>query len=336
MQIPGTEYQNIKGGNYMNLSHNVMLDPGDSILTENVESLMAKQQVGYPGGITPQQYAYAEEVTRQNFYLDAVPRVPRVIQYIFEADLDTDKMAAGLEYGIRNLLIYDPNFLVSVMTYLAQPNINPGGIAAVGAFMVKIMNEYYANKMKEKADTKKKGNDKPEEKDDEAEGIERISKNVGTLLRNVVDIIDINCPGLSDAEKLATAAAIAMQNHQTIGILLQNNLPVTANLLDIIRNSGNNKGMNHVIASAFLLEKKDFPKLTENQEKFIDSLSTYVFKLINEKGPSEICALFGWIYESYDCRNVDLEKYLIDPRSCGTQYNRLHTTIKSIFPVKKK
>ena len=316
-------------------THNVMLDPGDNILTENVESLMAKQQVGYPGGITPQQYAYAEEVTRQNFYLDAVPRVPRVIQYIFEADLDIDKTAAGLEYGIKNLLIYDPNFLISVMTYLAQPTINPSGIAAVGAFMVKIMNEY-ADKLKEKANAKKKDKDKPDEKDEESEGIERISKNVGTLLRNVVEIIDINCPGLTDAEKLATAAAIAMQNHQTIGILLQNNLPVTANLLDIIRNSGNNKGMNLVIASAFLLEKKDFPKLTENQEKFIDSLSTYVFKLVNEKGPSEICALFGWIYESYDCRNVDLEKYIIDPRACGTQYSRLHATIKSMFPVKKK
>jgi hypothetical protein len=317
-------------------THTVMLDPGDHILTENVESLMAKQQVGYPGGITPQQYAYAEEVTRQNFYLDAVPRIPRVIQYIFESDLDTDKTAAGLEYGIKNLLVYDPNFLVSLMTYLAQPTINPNGIAAVGAFMVKIMTEY-ADKLKEAADTKK-DKDKTEkvEKDEEAEGIERISKNVGTLLRNVVEIVDINCPGLTETEKLATAAAIAMQNHQTLGILLQNNLPVTANLLDIIRNSGNNKGMNLVIASAFLLEKKDFPKLTENQEKFIDSLSTYVFKLINEKGPTEICALFGWIYGSYDCRNVDLEKYIIDPRACGTQYSRLHATIKSMFPAKKK
>jgi hypothetical protein len=315
-------------------THTVMLDPGDHILTENVESLMAKQQVGYPGGITPQQYAYAEEVTRQNFYLDAVPRVPRVIQYIFESDLDTDKTAAGLEYGIKNLLVYDPNFLVSLMTYLAQPTINPNGIAAVGAFMVKIMTEY-ADKLKEAADTKKDKTEKVE-KDEEAEGIERISKNVGTLLRNVVEIVDINCPGLTETEKLATAAAIAMQNHQTLGILLQNDLPVTANLIDIIRNSGNNKGMNLVIASAFLLEKKDFPKLTENQEKFIDSLSTYVFKLINEKGPTEICALFGWIYGSYDCRNVDLEKYIIDPRACGTQYSRLHATIKTMFPAKKK
>jgi hypothetical protein len=222
------------------------------------------------------------------------------------------------------------------MTYLAQPTINPNGIAAVGAFMVKIMTEY-ADKLKEAADTKKE-KDKTEkvEKDEEAEGIERISKNVGTLLRNVVEIVDINCPGLTETEKLATAAAIAMQNHQTLGILLQNDLPVTANLIDIIRNSGNNKGMNLVIASAFLLEKKDFPKLTENQEKFIDSLSTYVFKLINEKGPTEICALFGWIYGSYDCRNVDLEKYIIDPRACGTQYSRLHATIKTMFPAKKK
>ena len=320
----------------MFLNHTVMIDPEDRILTENVESLMAKQQVNYPAAITPQQYAYAEEVTRQNFYLKAIPRVPRVIQYIFEADLDTDKMASGLEFGIKNLLIYDQNFVISLMTYLAQPNINPSGIAAVGAFMVKIINEY-AEKMKE-TESDKKTDDKSEkkEKTPEAEGIENLSKHVGTLLRNVVEVIDINCPGLNDYEKLATAAAIAMMNHQTVGTLLQNNVPITAGLLDIIRNSGNNNAMNLVIASAFLLEKKDFPKLTENQEKFIDSLSTYVFKLVNEKGPTEIVALFGWIYDTYDGRNVDLEKYFIDPRACGTQYTRLHSTAKAFFPVKKK
>jgi hypothetical protein len=310
-----------------------MLDPGDSILLENLESLMSKQQVGYPGGITPQQYAYAEEVTRQNFYLEAVPRVPRVIQYIFEADLDTDEQAKGLDYGIKRLLVHDPNFLISLMTYLAQPNMNPSGIAAVGAYMVNIINEYAEKKA---ADSKGKKDKAEEAKDEEAEGIERLSKHVGTLLRNVVEVVDINCPGLSDTEKLATAAALAMQNEFTIPCLLENNLPVTANLIDIIRNGGNNSAMNLVIGSAFLLEKKDFPKLTDNQEKFIDSLSTYVFRLVNEKGPTEICALFGWIYGSYDCRNVDLEKYIIDPRACGTQYSRLHATAKSMFPVKKK
>lgn len=315
-------------------THSVMSDPEDTILMENVESLMAKQQMSYPGGITPQQYAYAEEVTRQNFYLKAIPRVPRVVQYIFEADLDTDQKAAGLEYGLKNLLVYDANFLVSLMTYLSQPNINPNGIAAVGAFMVKILCEH-ADKMKE-AGVKPEDDKKKDEKDPEAEGIERISQHAGTLLRNVVEMVDINCPGLTDTEKLATAAAIAMQNEQTITILLQNDLPVTANLLDIIRSSGNNKGMNLVIASAFLLEKKDYPKLSENQEKFIDSLSTYVFKLVNEKGPTEIGALFAWIYGSMDCRNIDLEKYIIDPRACGTQYSRLHATAKSMFPVKKK
>lgn len=320
-------------------NHNVMLDPEDNILMENVESLMAKQQVSYPGGITPQQYAYAEEVTRQNFYLKAIPRVPRVVQYIFEADLETDQMAAGLEFGIKKLLIYDASFLSSLMAFLAQPNINPAGVAAVGAFMVKIINEY-AEKLKEKAgDAKgKKKEDASDAKDAEAEGIERLNKNVGILLRNVVEVVDINCPGLSDAEKIATAAAIAMQNEQTVGILLQNNLPVTANLIDIIRGSGNNKAMNLIIASAFLLERKDFPKLTENQEKFIDSLTTYVFKLINEKGPTEIWSLFAWIYDirTVDCKNVNLENYIIDPRSCGTQYSRLHAAVKQMFPVKKK
>ena len=319
-------------------NHSVMLDPDDKILMENVESLMAKQQVGYPGGLTPQQYAYAEEVTRQNFYFKAIPRVPRVVQYIFEADLETDEMAKGLEFGIKKLLVYDAGFLTALMAHLAQPNINPAGIASVGAFMVKIINEY-AEKMKEKAaDTKGKKKEETTEKDDEAAGIERLNGNVGILLRNVAEVVDANCPGLSESEQLATAAAIAMQNEQTVGCLLQNNIPVTANLIDIIRRSGNNKAMNLIIASTFLLEKKDFPKLTEVQEKFIDSLTTYMFNLINEKGPTEIWALFAWIYDirSADCKNVNLENYIIDPRSCGPQYSRLHAAVKQMFPVKKK
>lgn len=315
-------------------SHNVMRDPGDNILTENIESLMKKQN--YPGGLTPAQYAYAEEVTRQNFYQAAIPRVPRVVQYIFDSDLDNDQSAQGLEYGLKNLLIFDEGFLVNLMTYLAQGGINPSGVASVGAFMVKIISEYHEEKKNEKTDAKGKKDEEKKEKDPREDGIERISKNVGILLRNVVEIVDINCPGLSDTEKLATAAAIAMQNHQTILLLLENDLPVTANLLDIIRNGGNNKAMNLVVASAFLLEKKDFPKLSKNQENFIDSLSTYVFKLVNEKGPTEITALFGWIYGSYDGRTIDLEKYIIDPRACGTQYSRLHATVKGMFPVKKK
>ncbi len=323
----------------MNRNHSVMTDPDDFILTENVESLMAKQQPTYPAGITPEQYAYAEEVTRQNFYLKAVPRVPRVVQYIFEADLDTDDQAAGLAYGLKNLLIYDEKFLISLMSYLAQPISSPefqSGIAATGAFMVKIMSEYYEELKKKEAESKgKKDKNEEETSDPEKEGIERISKQVGTLLRNIVEIVDINCPGLTDHEKLATAAALAMQNDQTVPMLLDNNLPVTASLLDIIRNSGNNKGMNLVVASAFLLEKKEYPKPTDNQSKFIDSLSTYVYKLVNEKGPTDIHALFGWIYGSYDFKNVDLEKYIIDPRACGTQYSRLHATIKSMFPIKK-
>ena len=76
-------------------THNVMSDPDDMILCENVESLMAKQQL--PANMNPQQYLYVQEQTRQNFYQNAIPKVPRVVQYIFESDLDTDKKAAGLD-----------------------------------------------------------------------------------------------------------------------------------------------------------------------------------------------------------------------------------------------
>lgn len=310
-------------------THNVISDPGDKILCENLESLMMKQNL--PGGIPQAQYLYIEEVTRQNFYQEAIPRVPRVIQYIFESDLSSDKDAEGLDYGLKRLLIYDGNFVNMLLAYLNQPNIPRDGVAAVGAYMVKIISEYSE---KHPVEETKTDVDKKEEKVENAaekEGIERLNKVLGHLLLDVVDKVNINCPGLSDREALAVAAAIAMQNEYTIPQLLQSDLPITANLLDIIRLNGNNQAMNTVMASAFLLEKKDYPKFTENQEKFIDSLAAYVYKLVNMMGETEIFAFLTWVYGTTDTRNVKLENYIIDPRACGTQHGRFHATAKQMF-----
>ena len=315
-------------------THNVMSDPDDMILCENVESLMAKQQL--PANMNPQQYLYVQEQTRQNFYQNAIPKVPRVVQYIFESDLDTDKKAAGLDYGLRRLLVFDEDFVNTLMTYLSQPNINPDGIAAVGAFMVRIISDYAEAHPVE--DTKGKKSDKEKkdsEPDAEAAGIMNLNEKLGILLRNVVDKVNIKCPGLGEREALSVAAALAMQNELTITQLINCDLPITANLLDIIRESGNNQAMNVVMASAFLLDKKDFPKLTENQEKFIDSLTTYVYKLVNEKSEMEIFAFLTWVYGTTDTKHVNLENYIIDPRACGTQHGRFHATAKHMFPTKK-
>ena len=315
-------------------THHVMTDPSDKILCENVESLMAKQQL--PTGIPTAQYLYIEEMTRQNFYQEAIPKVPRVIQYIFESDLDTDKNAQGLDYGVKRLLIYDGNFLNTLMTYLAQPNISQAGIAAVGAYMVRIVSDYAAAHPVEDAKGKKADKDKKaDEPDTELEGINRINEKLGILLKNVVDKVNINCPGLSDREALSVAAALAMQNEYTIPQLIESNLPITASLLDIIRMGGNNEAVSVVIASAFLLEKKDYPKFTENQDKFIESLSQYVYKLVNEKSETEIFSFLTWVYDTTDGRNVKLENYIIDPRACGTQNGRFHATAKHLFPAKK-
>lgn len=315
-------------------THYVMTDPGDRILCENLESLMARQQL--PAGMPTTQYLYIEEMTRQNFYQEAIPRVPRVIQYIFQTDLDTDKDAQGLDFGIKKLLVYDGNFLNTLMTYLAQPNISQDGIAAVGAYMVRIISDYAAAHPEEDSKGKKADKEKKSaEPDAELEGINRINSKLGILLSNLVDKVNINCPGLTEREALSVAAALAMQNQYTIPQLIQSNLPITASLLDIIRTGRNNEAFSVVIASAFLLEKKDYPKLTENQEKFIDSLSQYVYKLVNEKSETEIFSFLTCVYDTMDGRNVKLENYIIDPRACGTQNGRFHATAKHLFPAKK-
>jgi hypothetical protein len=315
-------------------THYVMTDPGDRILCENLESLMARQQL--PAGMPTAQYLYIEEMTRQNFYQEAIPRVPRVIQYIFQTDLDTDKDAQGLDFGIKKLLVYDGNFLNTLMTYLAQPNISQDGIAAVGAYMVRIISDYAAAHPEEDSKGKKADKEKKSaEPDAELEGINRINSKLGILLSNLVDKVNINCPGLTEREALSVAAALAMQNQYTIPQLIQSNLPITASLLDIIRTGRNNEAFSVVIASAFLLEKKDYPKLTENQEKFIDSLSQYVYKLVNEKSETEIFSFLTCVYDTMDGRNVKLENYIIDPRACGTQNGRFHATAKHLFPAKK-
>lgn len=313
-------------------THRVMIDPSDRVLCENVESLMARQQL--PAGMPSAQYLYIEEMTRQNFYQEAIPKVPRVVQYIFESDLEDEKDAQGLDYGLKRLLIYDGDFLNNLLTYLAQPNISQSGIAAVGAYMVRIIAEYAAAHPEDPKAKKADKEKKEATNDAELEGINRLNERLGILLRNVVDKVNINCPGLTDREALSVAAALAMQNQYTIPQLLSSNLPITANLLDILRMGGNNEAMSDVIKSAFLLEKKDYPKLTENQEKFIDSLALYVYKLVNEKSETEIWSFLSWVYDR-EAKPVKLENYIIDPRACGTQHGRFHAAAKHLFPAKK-
>lgn len=322
--------------------HFVMSDPGDNILCKNLESLMREQNL--PAGMNTQEYLYVQEVTRTNFYKDAIPRVPRVVQYIFEANLDTDEKAAGLDYGLRRLMVFDGDFVNALMSFLSQPNIQPSGIAAVGAYMVRIISDYSEAHPAEESKAKKAGKKDAEaqpvtttpEIDAEAEGIARLTEKVGRLLKDVSERVDIKCPGLSTHESLAVAAALAMQNELTIPQLLDSNLPITANLIDIIREGGNNQAMNVVIASAFLLSKEDYPKLTDNQNKFIDSLTTYVYKLVNEKSEMEIYAFLTWVYGTVDTKHVNLENYIIDPRACGTERGRFHATAKHMFSAKKK
>jgi hypothetical protein len=202
--------------------------------------------------------------------------------------------------------------------------------------MVRIISDYAAAHPEEDSKGKKADKEKKSaEPDAELEGINRINSKLGILLSNLVDKVNINCPGLTEREALSVAAALAMQNQYTIPQLIQSNLPITASLLDIIRTGRNNEAFSVVIASAFLLEKKDYPKLTENQEKFIDSLSQYVYKLVNEKSETEIFSFLTCVYDTMDGRNVKLENYIIDPRACGTQNGRFHATAKHLFPAKK-
>lgn len=292
----------------------------DMIILQSVESYL--KSLGTTLNRSPQETIILTQQARDYLYSDIVQRVPRVAAYLLQADMETDTIAQGLNLSLAKHAM-DPVFINLLMQYLGKHN-NGEENCITGAYLARIMNKWIDQNVSTNKPVKKgEKADESTTTGDPLEPINHISWAVNTLLGNIAGIVSAKCPNLDEYQTLAIAACIAMNNNETITDILNSDLPVTADVLDIVSDPSN------LIKSALLLEKNDIPaKLSTNQSAFMDSLVRWVYKKLNII-PTQ--SSYQFMVAAYGTMSVDVSTKYINPKECGTQYSNLLTVAKQLI-----
>lgn len=306
---------------------------GDAIILESLESYMEKKGVT-PTTVRQDEYIRYYESTRDVFYSDIVQRLPRVVPYINISAEDDDKACALKQALFKHMC--NPDFLHIMMIYLRRESdsVIKGLIGAL--LCESIVN--YLNEM-HKLDDVDQENFKAAKKDDKKAEPPKthvnediVSKMIETakeLLANEYAYIDTKCIGMDTMNKLATAAYIAMGNENTACALLESDLPITAEVLNEPYLTANNDKLARVYTGILRLQKADHVKLSVNQTKFVESLTKWIYKRLNDMDMNLCLQLLVYAYgSSYPAEYV--KTCLIQPKDCGTQYPNLFQVARSM------
>ena len=299
--------------------------PSDAVILNTVESYL--RSLGTPRNLSPDVALNVMKSARDYLYSEIAQRVPAVAPKILSADLETNDQAKALYLALSEHAM-DPVFIDILMKYLNSINHNnsdQGALLVTGALLAKILSKYIGDQV----ETATKEKDKDKKKKDAGEADKNISIDVdkvahlqdavNALLGECANKVSMKCGNLTYKDALIVAACIATNNETTLTEIIESDLPITADVFDIIANK------NEIIKAALLLEKKDFTKLTQNQEKFIESLERWVFdKLEHNATPNQV---YNFLLSIYGVR-PDTNKYLINVRDCGTANSNLLQVVR--------
>ena len=304
--------------------------PSDAICLNTVESYL--KTLNTPRNLPPEVHLNLVQNARDYLYSEIAQRVPTIAPKILSADLDLDERARALFLALYQHSM-DPVFIKILMNYLGTLNKdgkNQTACLVTGALLGRIMNKYITDNTKQTTVTTTKDNNKKDKKEEVKEvttsestsdfgSIKHIQDAVNMLLGEAANKVAMRCGNLTYAEALSIAACIATNNATTIKEIIASDLPITADVFDIIYNK------NELMKAALLLEKKDFTKLTTNQQKFIDSLERWVFDKLEHNCTSTQC--YNFLLSIYGVK-PDTNKYLINVRDCGTNYSNLLQVVR--------
>ena len=302
----------------------------DMICLHSVDSYL--KSIGTPITRTPQEKLIIMQNARDMLYSDIVRRVPRIAAYILAADMETDTYAQGLDKSLSRHAL-DPVFINLLMQYLAKSN-NREECCITGAYLVKISTKWIETNVKEeKPAPAKKGEKATEEapkattNKDPLEPIMHIMNAIRALLGGLASYVAVRCNNvLSENQNIAIAACIAMNNKDTLTEIIKSDFPITADIFDVpelVPDPSN------LIRETLLLEQSDIPgKLSTNQQAFVDSLTRWVYKKLNEI-PAQ--AIYSFLISTYKTNAPKIDTKFINPKSCGTQYSNLLAVAKQII-----
>lgn len=312
-----------------------IINDSDQIVLESVESYLKK--IGTPLPSSPIESMTILQTARDALYSDIVRRVPRIAAYIMHSNMEEDMRARGL-YTALCKHVYDedhkengPVFVQLLMQYLASHN-NQEENGVTGALLSKIMNKIIEDKkiiskpvMTEKKSDKDKAKavatEEPTVKAESLEELGYIYNAVSCLLGNLAAVIATRCGNITVPEATSIASCVVMNNEDSIKEIILSDLPVSANIFDILEDPSN------IITSALNLNKADYTKLTTNQSNFIETLKKWVYDKLNSI-PTQTS--YQFIVAAYGSIKPDTSMKLIQLKDCGTQYSNLLMVAKQI------
>ena len=296
------------------------IQDSDVIVLNSIDSYLKSQNV--PAYLDPRERLAVTEQARDNLYSDIATRTPRIAAYILSADMERDEFAKGLFKAMYRHVL-DPAFVKILLDYLAHRN-DPDENSVTGALLTKLMQKHFNTSPKAETDKKKGKTEEASITEKDFEDVEHIRLALYTLFANEIAIIRTKYPELKEGCLCSLATAIAMNNVDTITEIISADLPVTAEVFNMLKNPGN------VIRAALLLKAADYTKLTKNQEAFIDSLKRWVYDKLDTISTQECYQFLVNVYGSVE---PNVSEYLIQIKDCSKQYRNLTEVVK--FIVKK-
>lgn len=306
----------------------------DRIVVNTVESYMKLNRVT---SSNPQEAILQHTECKKILYSKIAERLPNYAAYILNSkDIESDDVASALMYAIMKHC-KDPQFIdvcMERLTMCGNPEYNGvvGGLFAI--ILTKLSNELCAN---ETTATKAVKKDEKNEKAAKNETVEQkdvpgyityLQSAISALLGPIAETIKCKLPSVTkEKDILAIAASIAMGGELTLIQLINSDLPITADVLDVIVDPG------EIIKRALLLEKVNYVKVSKNQEDFIASLRRWVYKKLNTLTPNEMISYFVGVYGTVSPEKMD--RFVIEPKDCKSEFPNLYSVAKQFFINKK-
>lgn len=297
----------------------------DMIILQSVESYL--KSIGTPQSQNPQERLFIYQQARDFLYSDIVQRVPRVVSYLLSADMETDTVAQGLNFALSKHAM-DPVFINLLMQYMSTHSSSDEERGIVGAYLAKVLNKWMEQNLPKETPLtdKDKKKEKPVEKQEVSlEPVAHLKTAVESLLGQLTSIISMRSGDLTGNQSLAVAACIAMNNADTIKEIIASDFPITANVFDCVKDPSN------LIRSSLLLDKSELPKLSTNQNAFVESLKRWVYDKLNIL---QTQVIYQFLVATYGTQKPDVTTKVINPKDCGPQYANLFTVAKQMINQK--
>lgn len=303
-----------------------IIEDSDQIVLNSVESFLKHNNTAMP--LNPQDALYIRQMARDQLYSEIVHRVPRIAAYIMQSNIEDDHIAKGL-FNALSKHSKDPVFIQLLMQRLCNDN-NPEANGLVGALLTMILQKLIEEKKIEPAKVtveKKSDKDKSVVKKEETpqanmDDVKHIYNAISCLLGNLASVIATRCGNITVPEAETIAAYINMNNDNTVKGIIESDLPVSAQVFDIVQNPSN------IITSALNINKSDYPKPTTNQSNFIETLKKWVYEKLNQL-PTEVS--YRFLVNAYGSIKPETTLKLIQLKDCGTQYSNLLVVAKMLI-----